>query len=419
MSEDRQESREISLGLLLACAPPITLVVAGILFLIGAVQPGFEGFWWVVVGFIVGVVGSFAAVPGLVLAVQAFRRRQQLGHSCLSWIALIANVAVVLLVLVPGLVVLARERRRHSVFDSSWSQCAQLRTARYGSAAAVVGGSIIVIGGQSGSQACYGTDDCVAVGAVEKYSPNSNSWSAGVAMPTARWDLGAAALGGRVYAVGGRRRAWVGGGRALRTVEVYTPATDRWSVAAPLLQPVDRAVVVALDGKLYVIGGAQAPYAELKTVQIYEPKTDSWSMGPPLPEARAGAAGVATDHTIYVVGGSGDLGVRGTAFAYTPEVGKTPAAWRRVSSMPTARDGLCVAAVDGRLVAAGGGRTGSSAVPTSTVEVYSVAFGRWTTGPPLPFVFLGEAPAGCVEIGGTVYTISVDAELYSLRFDGA
>jgi hypothetical protein len=417
VTDHRQANQGIPLGLLFAWAPPIALVVAGILVLIGARQPFFEGLGWVVTGVIIGSVGSLAAGPGLAFAVRVFRRRHELGHGRLSGIALIANAAILLLVLIPGLVLLARERRQRSVFDSSWSQRAPSRVARYGSAAALSGGSIIVIGGQSGSQICYGTDDCVAVGSVEKYSPSSNSWSAGAAMPTARWGLGAAALDGRVYAVGGRSRSWLGGGQALRSVEVYTPATDRWNVASPLPKPVDQAAVVALDGKLYVIGGESAK-AEIKAVQIYHPRTDSWSMGPPLPEARAGAAAVATDHRIYVVGGTGDLSVWGTAFVYTPAAGTTPAAWSRLPSMPTARDGLCAAVVDGRLIAAGGARTSASTSPTSTVEVYSVASGRWTTGPSLPFVFGGEAPAGCVAVGGTVYTLSVDAELYSLRFDG-
>jgi hypothetical protein len=72
--------------------------------------------------------------------------------------------------------------------------------------------------------------------------------------------------------------------------------------------------------------------------------------------------------------------------------------------------------VGSHLIAAGGASTNSSSVPTSRVELYSAASGRWTTGPSLPFVFMGEGPAACVAAGGTVYVISVDADLYSHRF---
>ena len=39
---------------------------------------------------------------------------------------------------------------------------------------------------------------------MEVYNPATNTWRTVTAMPTARWSLGAGAISGRIYTVGGR-----------------------------------------------------------------------------------------------------------------------------------------------------------------------------------------------------------------------
>jgi len=55
------------------------------------------------------------------------------------------------------------------------------------------------------------------VGTVEVHDPGTRQWRELSEMPTERWSLGAGAINGRVYAVGGH------GGTMLPTAEVYLP----------------------------------------------------------------------------------------------------------------------------------------------------------------------------------------------------
>jgi Kelch motif len=61
-----------------------------------------------------------------------------------------------------------------------------------------------------------------------------------------------AEVGGKIYVVGGFR-----GEREL--VEIYDPATDRWSRGDAIPLALHHAAAAGLNGKLYVIGGSVAP----------------------------------------------------------------------------------------------------------------------------------------------------------------
>jgi hypothetical protein len=87
-------------------------------------------------------------------------------------------------------------------------------------------------------------------------------------MSTARWGLAAAAVDGKIYAIGG----WDGG--YLRTVEEYDPKTDKWRMLAAM--PTARAYLAAaaVDGKIYAIGGHDGS-KYLNTVEEYIPPRES------------------------------------------------------------------------------------------------------------------------------------------------
>jgi len=76
-------------------------------------------------------------------------------------------------------------------------------------------------------------------------------WTAVAPMPTARQEVAAVALGGRLFVIGG----FGGGAEAVGTVEVYDPAADRWEARAPLPAPTHHAAAAVLDGHLFVAGG--------------------------------------------------------------------------------------------------------------------------------------------------------------------
>jgi len=92
-----------------------------------------------------------------------------------------------------------------------WAVEAPMLTAHYNLAAAAVSGKIYAIGG-------FGSG---ILSVVEEYDPASNTWTTKAPMPTARYYLAAAAVGGKIYAIGGDSSS----GGPLNVVEEYTPGS--------------------------------------------------------------------------------------------------------------------------------------------------------------------------------------------------
>src|SRR6185295_18271636 len=92
--------------------------------------------------------------------------------------------------------------------------------------------------------------------AHEVYDPAANRWTALAYVPTARDHLALAALGGRLYAVGGR----VNGdySRNLAFNEAYDSATNRWEQRAPMPTARSGIAGTVLEGRIFVFGG-EAP----------------------------------------------------------------------------------------------------------------------------------------------------------------
>src|SRR5437773_1449841 len=74
-------------------------------------------------------------------------------------------------------------------------------------------------------------------------------WATKATMPTARLVLAAAAVGGKIYAIGGYNS------RFLNVVEEYDPASDTWTAKAPMPTGHYALAAAAVGGKIYAIGG--------------------------------------------------------------------------------------------------------------------------------------------------------------------
>jgi N-acetylneuraminic acid mutarotase len=175
---------------------------------------------------------------------------------------------------------------------------------------------------------------------VEVYDPKTDTWAARADMPTPRSHLTVSALGGKIYAIGGGARIVAGrSGEWLSLLEVYDTATNRWVRAADL--PTPRVVMssTVVDGRIYVMGGTISPGSAssaeellrntrtLSVVEVYDPASGRWTRGADLATARACFSTSVVNGKVYVVGGlslapdAGTLGAR-TTFpgieVYTP-----------------------------------------------------------------------------------------------------
>ena len=104
-------------------------------------------------------------------------------------------------------------------------------------------------------------------------------------------------LDGCVYAVGG----WEGTSR-LDSVERYDPETNTWSDVPSLKMAVTSPAVVACDGALYVTGGAILEDGDgIELVQKYDTKTWRWTEVSGMLIPRSGSAACVLNGYIYVV----------------------------------------------------------------------------------------------------------------------
>jgi hypothetical protein len=109
------------------------------------------------------------------------------------------------------------------------------------------------------------------------------------------WMKGAAAsLPGEIHVVGGRFDA---GAESLHLI--YDVAARSWSEGPPLLRPRIYCAAVALDEKVYVLGGEDASGKRLASVEVYDPARRVWTESVPLP-APAIVSAVVRGGTLWV-----------------------------------------------------------------------------------------------------------------------
>ena len=180
--------------------------------------------------------------------------------------------------------------------SDTWSEGAPLPQPLCAYALAGYKGRAYLFGGWNGStyQAVGYVYDSAASG-------GAGAWTE-IARPAEARGFGAAAtLADRIFYVGGYddKREWA-------TCEVYLPEDNRWESCAPMLLPRGGLGLAAIGGRVYAIGGGWTTYLGFN--ERYDPSTDTWTVvqTPIVGEWRN--LGLTVHETsLYVVGGwSGD-----------------------------------------------------------------------------------------------------------------
>jgi N-acetylneuraminic acid mutarotase len=97
------------------------------------------------------------------------------------------------------------------------------------------------------------------------------AWSDGSAIPTARGGIAATVLDGECWVFGGEGNPDAESG-VFEDVEVHDVAADSWRVEEPLPLPIHGTGAAALDGVLYVPGGADVDgFGPVDQLQILTP----------------------------------------------------------------------------------------------------------------------------------------------------
>ncbi len=222
-------------------------------------------------------------------------------------------------------------------------------------------------------------------------APGQKTWSAASTMPSGTGDSGVAALDGKIYVIGGASffphllpgSSDMGSGTWGSSVNYeYDPATDKWRERAPLPIGLSHAGVIGFDHKLYVFGGfTSLIHANAQNAAlVYDPSSDQWQWLSPM-TARLGAVSAAVvDGKIHVLGGRPR---EPTPVAIHQVYDPAANQWTLKAPMPIARDHMGVAVIDGKIHIVGG-RTQAPINNTPEHDVYDPATDRWTQAAPIP-----------------------------------
>ncbi len=214
-----------------------------------------------------------------------------------------------------------------------------------------------------------------------------DTWATKATMPTARYRLAAVAVNGKIYVIGG-----YDGGTVLNANEEYDPVANSWSTKAAMPTPRYALAAAAVNGKIYAVGGYDGSY--FNTNEEYDPVANSWTTKAAMPLSNASFAAAAANGKIYAIGGEGQLNGN---YEYDPVANS----WTTKASMPTSRYGLAAAEVNGKIYAIGGWWAGYH----SANEEYDPVADWWTSKAAMP---TGRAWHAVVAVNDKVYAIGGD-----------
>jgi N-acetylneuraminic acid mutarotase len=210
-----------------------------------------------------------------------------------------------------------------------------------------------------------------------QYDPKADRWTQLPSMHQPPRAAGAVAvIGHKLYVAGGAPQTFnVSSFPVYDTLEIYDFDTGKWSFGAPMKIGRHHISGAAVGGKMYVVGGRGDKDHSLRVFERYDPATDEWQSLPDIPLGVASPRVVAAGGKIVVVGGEdqlnweeGDGWVTPSAWAFDPKLNR----WARLPDMRFERRGGGAAFAAGRIYAIGGsycpGLKPNGPVGTHTVE---------------------------------------------------
>ena len=296
---------------------------------------------------------------------------------------------------------------RPDLNNGRWVEGPTLPSPRQNAAVAVLNGRIYLIGGFGSDLRQHDTTfvlqpPLVTSTPIPEFQggpipTNVGTWQTAAPVPESVDNAAAVSYLGYIYLAGGRienkvtNKAWR-----------YDPVDDRWAEMRSMPVPRHGATLQAMDGKLYLIGGAASHGNDDTSIEVFDIARNSWSLVQnALGNARIGVASTVTQGKIAVLGGMTREGAfLSSTDYYDPQRNR----WTSASNMRTARANFGLTVVENRLVAIGGitppPTPDEEPAPTQTMEISAGYNSGWMGGPWMPFPRQGMAVA---TLGDVVY----------------
>ncbi len=182
------------------------------------------------------------------------------------------------------------------VDGGTWGSLPSLPAARGGGALVNLDGTLHFFGGADSNRKDASTH--------WQLTPGATNWTTLAPLPTNRNHMGAVALGGKIYAVGGQQ-SQDAAEIPQSALEIYDPAANQWSAGKSL--PFGRSHVagatVLVNGRIVVLGGETTFNSTVKNVSAYDPGVNDWLPMTDLPVSiNSGVAAFINGELIYTTG---------------------------------------------------------------------------------------------------------------------
>lgn len=187
------------------------------------------------------------------------------------------------------------------IVQASWDTLQPDPIPRFAASSFMIGNMIYIIGGTHPNFTISDT--------VEAYDIITNTWSTKASYPARLDALGAFALNGLGYCVGGQNSIEYIPSLYSKSVYSYNPATNIWTQKNDF--PIEQAGVnegVIAQGKAYIVGDI-IPNGISNEIYVYDEANDSWSLETNVPTLTTGKYIAAIGDKIYIMGGFDPTGV--------------------------------------------------------------------------------------------------------------